>query len=239
MHPAEDPKRLSLALFAWANASSKGVRYGGSALELPDLVLHHRPDPAAPEVQLRLRATEHAGRPMIQVEYVPDEFGLPTPPFDITIDQTDEWSDTGEPPRNASATCDACGTVGTAGWITEDAADGATMTYRYCAECWGPEVAWHRARFERDNRRAALERMRSESAAEQPRRRQLSMRAATWHATLELVRGVEVMMHPQVPPSRYDLAALADHCSAIASTLDGPMPFEVEAFIRRYRAGEQ
>ena len=65
----------------------------------------------------------------------------------------------------------------------------------------------------------------------------LSMRAATWHQPLALVRKIERAMHPTVPPSAPDLAEMAAALEGMAAELEGAMPMEVEAFIRRYRRG--
>ena len=60
--------------------------------------------------------------------------------------------------------------------------------------------------------------------------------AATWHATLEFVREIEQTMIAPVPPSRGDLAQLAEEIGKNAPEVEGEMPFEVESFLRRYGA---
>jgi hypothetical protein len=65
----------------------------------------------------------------------------------------------------------------------------------------------------------------------------MAFEAATWHSTLELVRRIRQQLIAPVVPSKEALAALARDIEASASLFDGEMPYEVEAFIRRYRAG--
>jgi hypothetical protein len=60
--------------------------------------------------------------------------------------------------------------------------------------------------------------------------------APTWHTALEIVRRIERGMRPQPPspPDPESLAKLAAEFQRQAPEMLGEMPFEVEAFIRRY-----
>ena len=177
------------ALLAWANASPKGLR-GGGGEAFRDIVFHHRPGQDAPEAQVRFIATMVDGRPMIRVELVPDEDAAPSVATAMTINLTDTWPAAPESPREATAACEACGTIGTVGWIAMREPDGSeSRRHRFCADCWGPEAAWHRARFEDVQRQSRDEWLRSEGQGVRPPTGGLAMQSATWHGVLEQVDG--------------------------------------------------
>jgi hypothetical protein len=64
--------------------------------------------------------------------------------------------------------------------------------------------------------------------------RGMAFEAATWHATLQLVRRIEQMMIAPVPPSPADLEQIASEIAQTSARFEGSMPFEVEAFLHRY-----
>lgn len=234
MSGPEESRRLFEALMTWAAASPKGVRGGGGVF--PDLTLHHRPDPTGPEVQVRFIAMQVDGAPMIRVEYVPNRGAPPTRSDGAAVLRS--GSAPAESPVDGSATCDACGELGTVGWIRYGAAEGVEPTvHRYCERCWAPEAAWHQAKYEDDRQRSSDAWLRSDGREPRPASGGFSMSAATWHQPLTMVREIERMMRPAVPPSAAALAELAAQIEAMASDLVGPMPAEVEAFIHRYRSG--
>lgn len=232
--PQERHRRLIRALMEWASASPRGVRGGGGDV-FPHIVLHHRPEPGAPETQVRFVATDIDGTPMIRVELVPDEPAGSPAPGGMTIYLRDLSQAPSESPREPTAACEACGTIGTVGWIAMEPADGGEPErHRYCARCWGPEAAWHQARYDEAQRQARDEWLRSDGQVRHLPVGRFSMHAATWHVILEQVREIERTMHPMVPPAREDLAQLAAAWASAAAELEGPMPVEVAYFIQQY-----
>ncbi|MBK8246523.1 MAG: hypothetical protein IPK85_03860 [Gemmatimonadetes bacterium] len=186
---------------------------------------------------MRFIATQVDGAPMIRVEYVPNREAPPTL-TDGAVVLTTAGSAPAESPVDGSATCDACGALGTVGWIRGGAAEGVEPTVnRYCERCWAPEAAWHQAKYEDDWRRSSDAWLRSEGRDPRPASGGFSMSAATWHQPLTMVREIERLLHPTVAPTAAALAGLATQIEALASDLVGPMPAEVEAFVHRYRSG--
>lgn len=234
--PMDRHRRITHALLTWAKASRKGLRGGGSDT-FNDIVFHHRPEPAAPETQVRFIATLVDGAPMIRVELVPDD-DAPLPQLKgSSMRVSHSLPASQDSPQDPTAPCEACGTIGTAGWISiSESREAEPVRHRFCADCFGPEAAWYRARYEDTQSKLRDAWLRDPDQPKPASGGGWSMQTATWHAVLELVRTYERMMHPMVPPSRDDFALIANDIARRASELVGPMPLEVEDFIQRYRS---
>lgn len=223
-------------LMRWANARQRGCRTGGA---FPDAVgsiqLHHRPDPQAPEVQLTFAPAIVDGRPVIQVRLPETARPFAAPSSGYAGRQFAVMSGSGLPLPEPEQVCEACGTLGTVGRVVYNDGRGAVrQLYRFCAECWPEEAARHRARWEETQRRAQDATFASDSTSDHAPLGGIAFEGASWHAALELVREIERTMHPQPPPSREDLAAFAAELREQTSHLEGPVPFEVRAFVQRY-----
>ena len=137
-------------------------------------------------------------------------------------------------PRNETAACDRCGTVGTIACVTRVTTIVAKT--RYCRECW-PRV---RAELERELEeqqrhleagvQAKLRDPRRARHQMPPTRNSISWSSASWDDTrefLELLRGAASNAESAV-----DYAALAREISARAPDMDGPMPPDIVKFVR-------
>ena len=137
-------------------------------------------------------------------------------------------------PRNETAVCNRCGTVGTIACVTR-VATGVAKT-RYCRECW-PQVRAELEREEEEKQRdlaaAVQARLRDPKRARPltpPTHSRISWSSASWDDTrefLELLRAAT--SHAE---NAIDYAALAREISARAPDMDGPMPPDILKFVR-------
>lgn len=232
-----EPTEMMHALSAWAKAQGRGFRGGGIGPGAYDFVqLHYRPDPTGPEAQITFHADMVDGRPVIRV-------ALPDPPHHsarsrksaLAAHQIVTLGSTELPRREPAATCDACGAVGTIGRaVRTDERGDATEVHRFCVDCWPEQSARYRARWNEEDRRWRDRFFRTEEPGPPGGNRGMAFEAATWHAALELIRGIERTMIAPVPPSTADLERLAEQIRQAAPELEGEMPFEIEAFLHRY-----
>ena len=220
----------------WAAAQPRGYRTGGGGEDAVDyLQFHYRPDPDGPEAQLTFRADLYDGRPVIRVQL----------PAHARAD-THTWASssataiaivgrTDPPLREPSATCESCGAIGTVGRaIRTDERGDATEVHRFCFSCWPEQSARYRARWEEENRLAHEGFLRRREPRPDGSGGGMTFEAATWHGTLEFLREIKASMVAPVPPSRADLERIAADIRDRAPEVEGEMPFEVEAFLRRY-----
>ena len=230
---------IAAAVREWATADGHGIRSAGtSANGFGYLQLHHRPDPRRPEQQLTLQARLVDGRAVIEVT-------LPAAALDSVraaatertaqASETREFGGTEPPLRDTLAHCEACGTRGTVGLAVRfDDANEPFEVHRFCATCWPEQSARYQARWAEEVR-VAMEARRADATVTLPPTSTM-FGAATWHGTQAFVRDLEQRMQPSPLPAREDLERIAAELARLAPTLDGPMPDEVAAFIRRYRA---
>jgi hypothetical protein len=127
---------------------------------------------------------------------------------------------------------EACGATGTVGNATRFLEDGTVEIHRFCARCWPEQSARYQARWDEEDRLEMEAWLRG--SAGRPPSRGSAFEAATWHGTLEMLREIRRALQPAEPPSAEQLAGLADEIAARAPGLEGPMPWEVERFIREY-----
>ena len=137
--------------------------------------------------------------------------------------------------REPDAICEGCGGVGTIGRASRtDGVGNVTEVHRFCRECWPEQSARYRARWEEQDRLRFERVMRGIDAPVSGAGPGTSFEAATWHSVLSLVRELEHSLRAPMSPSADDLGAFADEIRSNASQFDGDMPWEVEAFVRRY-----
>lgn len=241
MQPPFESRPLIAAIQAWATARQHGYRLSGVADRLAYLQLHTRPDPQGPEVQLTFRPVIVDGHPMIQVDHP----SFPRQHDPAAAPAADE-REAAQPqrfahaipestPREPEARCESCGTLGTIGRASRtDSAGSATETHRFCPACWPEQSARYRARWVEEDRLWAERFHRGEVPA-RGAGPGMMFDAATWHATLDLVRKLEQRLVAPIAPSKEALAQVARDIEANASRFDGEMPLAVESFIARYR----
>lgn len=233
-----DAKPLITAIRDWATTLPRGYRLSGSSAGLAYLQLHTQPDPQAPEVQLTFRPIMVDGHPLIRVEH----------PALKTASVAERASDRdGEQAvavlsviapsaaRDPDARCQSCGVIGTVGRASRTDSAGAVLeSHRFCGACWPEQMARYRARWSEEDRLRGDRFLRGQEPA-RGAGPAMTFESATWHNTLDLVRRVQRQLIAPVVPSKEALADLARDIEASASLFDGEMPYEVEAFIRRYR----
>jgi hypothetical protein len=242
VEPPFESRPLIAAIQAWATARQRGYRLSGAADRLAYLQLHTRPDPQGPEVQLTFRPVIVDGHAMIQVDH--PSFARQREPADAPAADAREAT---EPqrfthaipestPREPEARCEVCGTLGTVGRASRtDSSGSATEMHRFCLTCWPEQSARYRARWAEEDRLWA-ERFHRGEAPARGAGPGMMFEAATWHATLDLVRTLELRLVAPIAPSKEALAQVARDIEANASRFDGEMPLAVESFIARYRA---
>jgi hypothetical protein len=228
-----DPNEIVQALEAWARTNPHGYGTGGGPDAFDYIQFHSRPDPRGPDLQVTFRAELVNGRPAIRVsKFPPSADDAPTASEHAESRRT-ILTGTGGPLREPTASCESCEATGTVGRaVRTDGAGGVLEVHRFCLACWPEQAARYRARWEEEDRQAADGFLRDET--EPSAGRGMAFGAATWHLPLQLVRDLQQMMNPPVPPTPGDLEHLANDISERAVELDGPMPFEIEAFIRQY-----
>jgi hypothetical protein len=233
-----DGRSLLRALSAWSRSDPHGVRAGGGGGpgSFDHIQFHSRPDPREPEVQVTLRAELVRGQPAIRVT-----LSTPLPESERKAHASKRSAShtvlggAGLPMREPTALCESCQAVGTVGCaVRTDGTGGVLATHRFCLACWPEQSARYRARWEEEDRQELERFLRSGASPDQ--HRGMAFGAATWHSTLQLVRDIERTMVPPVPPAPAALEQLANEISQSATQLDGPMPFEVEAFVHQYRS---
>lgn len=228
-----DVRPLMAAITTWATTLPHGCRLSGSAGGLSYLQLHTRPDPQGPEVQLTFRPMIVDGHAVIVVEH---------PALEQSNARVDATSNSARAqyvipemsPRDPTARCESCGVVGTVGRASRTDSTGAILeSHQFCLACWPEQAARYRARWSEEDRvwqdrfLRGLEPARGAGPG-------MAFEAATWHSTLKLVRDIQRQMIAPMVPSKESLAEMASQIQANASRFEGDMPFEVEAFIRRY-----
>lgn len=238
-NPGDAIRHVINYLAEWAKAEPKGCRTGGAG---PDqyafIQLHHRPDPRGPESQLTFRALLVDGRPVIQVQ-------LPEPASsraqqkrqepDVEGRETAVFGGTGFLSREPEGVCEGCGVTGTVGRaVRTDGKGQVTEIHRFCLDCWPEHAARYRARWEEEGRRERDAFLRGTAGSAPASGRSAAFEAATWHETLHLVRELEGMLCPPVPPTSSDLAQIALQIQQFAPKMEGEMPFEVSSFVQRY-----
>jgi hypothetical protein len=63
----------------------------------------------------------------------------------------------------------------------------------------------------------------------------MSFVSATWHGTIDFVRNLTIQArYYREPPSAETLARFAVDIRRMASDMEGPMPFEVRAFLAEF-----
>jgi len=143
----------------------------------------------------------------------------------------------GLPLREPDARCEACGVLGTVGRaMRTDAAGVPTEIHRFCAPCWPENAARFQARWNEETRLATEAWLRAPDRMPQPLAKGAVFESATWHNALAIVREINLALRQSEPPSLDDLAAFAAQLRAAVPELEGPMPFEIESFIRAHGA---
>ena len=151
-------------------------------------------------------------------------------------------------PREPDVACEGCGVRGTVGRASRWRGDGQVVVeeHRYCARCWPEWSAFYRARWEEEDRLTSDAWMRWEPRDRNDKRppppapRGTLFHARTWHGDLELVRDLaRARRWASAELNDATLAKIAAQMAAGAADREGPVPLEVEDFIRRYagRAG--
>jgi hypothetical protein len=242
VQPPFESRPLIAAIQEWATARQHGFRSSGAAGRLAYLQLHARPDPQGPEVQITFRPVIVDGHAMIQVDHPslarqhdPAD-GPAADEHEATAPQRFAHAIPESTPREPEARCESCGTLGTIGRASRtDSAGSATETHRFCLACWPEQSARYRARWAEEDRLWAERFHRGEVPA-RGAGPGMMFDAATWHATLDLVRKLEQQLVPPIAPSKEALARVARDIEANASRFEGEMPIAVESFIARYGA---
>jgi hypothetical protein len=235
-----DAKPLITAIRDWATTLPRGYRLSGSSAGLAYLQLHTQPDPQGPEVQLTFRPVMVDGHPLIRVEHpalnAASARGGAAPGLDGATAMRMQRVLPSTAAREPDALCEGCGTMGTVGRASRtDSSSIVVESHRFCLACWPEQAARYRARWSEEDRQRSDRFLRGQEPARGAGPGTM-FEAATWHNTLELVRGIQRQMIAPVAPSKEALADLASDIAANASLFEGEMPYEVEAFIRRYRA---
>ncbi len=134
----------------------------------------------------------------------------------VSVDDSD--------PRDPMAKCDRCGKQGTIARATRRAEPRVTL--RFCGDCW--PVAWSELRKRQDEefRRWEL----SEDDSPQPPGWATSSRS--WHDVIEFL-GLIKQAEGSAKASGH-FAKVAAEISATAHEMSGPMPSEVETFLKRW-----
>jgi len=237
MNEPFDPKPLITAIRDWATTLPSGYRLSGSQAGLAYLQLLTQPDPQGPEVQLTFRPVMVDGHPLIRVEHpaletesAPDR--APDRDSELAVRVLREVASSAA--REPDARCEACGVIGTVGHASRTDSGGAVLeSHRFCGACWPEQMARYRARWSEEARLHSDRFLRGQEPA-RGAGPAMAFEAATWHITLELVRGIQRQLIAPVPPSKEALADLAREIETTAPLFDGEMPYEVEAFIRRF-----
>ena len=236
-----DARPLITAIMTWATTLPHGYRLSGTSAGLAYLQLHTRPDPQGPEVQLTFRPVIVDGHAVLAVEHPAFEqsnSGVDAASrVDGAIDSVRVQRLLPETSaRDLTARCEACGGLGTVGRAGRTDGTGAMIeSHRFCLGCWPEQSARYRARWSEEDRVRGDRFLRGLEPAHSARSG-MTFEAATWHTTLELVRTIERQTVAPVVPSKEGLAEMASQIQGNASRFEGDMPYEVEAFIRRYRA---
>ena len=154
----------------------------------------------------------------------------PTSTVSIEVDDSD--------PRDPTALCDRCGTRGTIARAMRHTEP--PLILRYCGPCW-PEAQREieaRQREEQEKWRAAKrewsatrDRGARESSDSPPG---WSSNSRSWHDVSRFVSKVQAWATIAGAPAAAQLAEIVAEIREKASEMDGPMPADVEDFLRKY-----
>jgi hypothetical protein len=152
------------------------------------------------------------------------------------------------PLRAPDAACEGCGARGTVGRASRWRGAGQVVVeeHRYCGRCWPEWSAFYQARWEEEDRVTHEAWVRwtprepDDERPPPPPPSGMLLGALTWRASLQLVREVErALRRGASEVSEATLAEIATQMAAGAADCEGPVPLEVEDFIRRYAGREQ
>jgi hypothetical protein len=137
----------------------------------------------------------------------------------------------GLPLKDSGAVCDGCGTLGTVGRAYR-ALDGAMVDQCvFCSACWPEHSARLEARWKEQNRLATERWMRDDGP--RPPSVTWGFDSASWHGTLQLIDRINQSLRAKAPTAA-ELATIANSIAANSDQKDGPMPLEVEMFVRKH-----
>ena len=138
--------------------------------------------------------------------------------------------DRGPPPLDPEGVCARCHSFGTVARLTE--LFSPPVTRRYCEQCWA--VVRREWLSPPTQPRTAAEHIASWDRSEQP---PMESESRAWIDTIENIKS----MYEAVASKRVPEAEVAPHCARFAvailemeNRMAGPMPPEVENFVRRY-----
>ncbi len=141
----------------------------------------------------------------------------------------------GEPVREPDALCEGCGVRGTVSRATrQDGRGNALEVHRFCAKCWPEQSARYEARW-REERRIASDHWHRHPNEPPPPPSGMSFETATWHGILKYLEGYRRDGYESM--SEDVLARTAADIQARAPEMEGPMPYDVELFVRRFGRG--
>ncbi len=138
--------------------------------------------------------------------------------------------DDGPSPRDPRALCDRCGQQGTVARVTHHGTPA--MVERFCGACW---------REVRGNFRPPFLSPASASPSDIAafvagvRSRASTVVSRSWDDALDFIRLYGRPLPGAPPPTPQALAEVAADLVANAADMDGPMPGEIESFIRAQR----
>ena len=140
-------------------------------------------------------------------------------------------------PLDPGARCDACGTTGTVAVTVLHSTP--EQVRRYCDDCW-PEA---RERWETEREEETIAWMRRAMRAgpfDQPAKpASTSTGSRSWHDVGLFID--RYLLRPDGSPAAGpdDLAREADEIRADASSMHGPMPATIAAFVEKYSMSQQ
>jgi hypothetical protein len=129
----------------------------------------------------------------------------------ITVDETD--------PRDPTARCDRCGTQGTIARAMRHTEP--PLILRYCGPCW-PEA---------QRELEARQRQEHEELRDTPG---WSSSSRSWHDVGCFISKIEEFASTRGAPATAQFSAIAADIREKASEMEGPMPADVEDFLRKY-----
>jgi hypothetical protein len=129
-------------------------------------------------------------------------------------------------PRDLTASCDRCGTLGTIARATRHSQP--PLVLRYCATCWPL------AQSELEESRDEEQRQWRLAGDNDTPPTGWSTASRSWHDVVRFLHLIEQSAKGGSAPSNEDLASVASEIRATADEMSGVMPSEVEAFLNRY-----
>lgn len=156
------------------------------------------------------------------------------PPSAVVVSSSDF---PGPPPLDPEGVCARCHAFGTVARVT--VGSKPPRTSRFCAACWKEVRSDYTSDEPPDSPRTARERIAFMDRATKPPKPPVCVESRSWDDAIDFIR---LIMTARDDPKQSAgatpavLAEMAWELGTEADAMDGPMPPEVEAFIRQFAA---